>query len=373
MKKLLSLFLISAVLCCGCMQVETGTFTEEVPSLDAAAVLTSIEEGMDVFIDENFDAYFWYMNDEEYTALMDDYYGEYSGIGVTMMFSLEMEYPLITSVNKDSPAFEAGIQVGESIVAVNGEDVAGWSSDVVASKIKGEAGTDVVVTIRSEEGAERQLTLTRRKLSAYSVEERLIDDYPQLAYIAINSFTDKTDEEFAAEWKRITAERDIKGLIIDLRNNGGGTLSACVNLAANFLNYGDPVLYQKTSDGTYAETARGGLGIELPVVILQNEYSASASEVFLGAMLDHKKAVSVGTTSYGKGITQTIITLLSGRGYRYTASLYYTPSMFSLHGVGITPTYELELSEACTSQAFYDADYKLDNQLAKAIELLTTE
>ena len=372
MKKIITLLIFIAVLCCGCLQTETGVYEETVP-IRADAVLASVAEGMENFIIDNYDAYFWYMDDEEYNTLMEDYYGEYSGIGVTMIFSKEDEYPLIASVNKDSPAQEAGITVGEYIKEVNGESVSGWSSELVASKIKGKAGTEVILTMIGTDGSERQVSITRRTIENYTAEERPIEDYPQIAYIAISSFSENTPAEFKALWQEINAEREIEGLIIDLRDNGGGSFPACLALAGYFIPEGEILVYQQTKNGMTHEVSEGGLSIDVPVVILQNEFSASASEVFLGAMLDYDRAVSVGMQSYGKGITQTIVTLLSGHGYRYTSSMYYTPSMFSLHGIGIAPDYEVYLSADCSYNDIYDANYEKDNQLAKAIELLTAQ
>lgn len=361
--------MLMLTLLCGCMDIESGAY-EKQGNIAAVQVLATAETGMDSFFAENADDYFWYMNEKEYADLMESYYGEYDGIGITMLAVKDKSYPLITAVSRNSPAKEQGLKVGEYIKSVNGEDIADWSLDDISDKVRGKAGTEVIITVEDTEGKERQVRLTRRKIENYSVETRELEGYPQIAYIAISTFSENTPGEFRELWQELLKERKIEGLIIDLRDNSGGSFPASINLASYFIPKGEPVVYQKTRKGLIYEESKGSMSISQPVIILQNGYSASASEVFIGAMHDYEIASTVGELSYGKGITQTIISMLSGNGYRYTASMYYTPNMFSLHGVGLTPDYEIPINEECGYEDIIAADYSKDNQLAKAIELL---
>ncbi|MCL2817292.1 MAG: S41 family peptidase [Clostridiales bacterium] len=353
--------------CAAQPQPETG---EKGRPIDAAFVARAVDEALAVMIEENFDAYAWYLTAEEYQRMQEDIEGSFGGIGVYMNILPGEEYPLIVSVMSGQPAEKAGVLAGDRIIAVDRQDVAGQGTEAVSAKVRGEKGTVVTLLLLGEDGKEREVRITRQEIQAVSVTGREIPGHPNIAYIAISSFTYNTPGEFRDVFEKMTRERQIDALIIDLRNNPGGSLSACLDIASLFVPKNGTLITMKTANGPVSEKSGGGRKITIPVVCLQNGGSASASEVLTGALLDHGIAVSVGEKSYGKGITQQVVPLKNKRALRYTNSKYLTPSGFSLHGVGLSPTYEVVLNPGVGLADIEKADPAVDNQLAKAIEVL---
>ncbi|MCD7806091.1 MAG: S41 family peptidase [Lachnospiraceae bacterium] len=306
------------------------------------------------------DVYSTYYTIEETEELLESTEGVYYGIGAYVQQDSETGYVKITGVIEGTPAQEAGFQAGDVIYAVDGEDVLGMDSSQVVALIKGDEGTWVTVTVlRGEELLD--IDVQRRKIETVTVTYELLED--DMAYIQLTEFDDVTVEQFEEALDQLQAD-GARGLILDLRDNPGGSLYSVVEIADMMLGEG-LILYTEDKEGNREEYSSGAeRELELPIVLLVNENSASAAEVLTGALKDHRKATVVGTTTFGKGIVQTVRTLTDGSTVKLTTSAYYTPSGVNIHGTGITPDVEVEL----------DVDAYLedgtDNQLEKAVETL---
>lgn len=324
------------------------------------------------------DPYSVYYNADDYKALQDSTSGSYSGIGAMLSQNKTTGLCTIVKVFEGSPAIEAGMKPGDVVYKVGDTLVAGESLDVLVSNyIKGEEGTDVQITVyRADTDTYVDMTLTRRKIEVPTVEYKMLAD--NVGYVAVSEFDAITVEQFENAIDQLE-NQGMKQMVIDLRSNPGGMLDSAVSMVDYILpddmkdfEKGDGktlIVYtaDKNGDGdTY--TASDGHAVDMPIAILVNENSASASEVFTGALKDYKKAVVVGTTSYGKGIVQNLIPLGDGSAIKITTAHYYTPSGFDLHGKGIDPDVEVELDENLKSQAVVTPEE--DNQVQAAVRAL---
>jgi len=364
---------ILCLLCIGFILVFSGCFAQETgsnyqgESIDPYVFSSSINEDVPNFLAERFDNYSAYFTEQEFNDLVDDYLGYYSGVGIYM--TQDTNNTIVFGVMRGQPAAEAGIQTGDIILAVDGKSVAGMDMDMVASLVKGQEDTEVTLRVIHPVGTQEDITITRRTIEVKSVEGCFLEDYPGIAYISIYDFTENTPIEFTQVYQDLLKKGEIKGIILDLRNNGGGSLGASLNIASAFVPKGQVVFWQKKSDSTDSYTSKDGSMSNIPVVALQNGGSASASEVLIGALRDNGIAQTVGEKTYGKGITQAIISLDSGAALRYTESRYLTPNKYDLNGKGLEPDYQVSLSNMVASD-IYSLDPAKDAQLKKAIEVM---
>jgi carboxyl-terminal processing protease len=345
----------------------------EGPSIDALSVGKKVDAASEIFLENTADRYGAYFEPDEYQNFLNSYYGSYGGIGVYLTQG-EDGRTMIISVMPGRPADGAGILAGDIILAVDGEDVTEMDTDFIVTKIKGEAGTEVKLTVEREDGEKKQISLYRDTIEVTSVEGNFLPadkaGADGIAYIQIYDFTEKTVGQFVTLFNELSQEKDIEGIIFDLRNNGGGSFNAAIQMAEYFIAEDEVVVAQKKRDGTEYTYSNGGQLIGLPVVTLQNGYTASASEVMIGALKDHNAAQVVGDLSYGKGITQLILKLSSGAGLRFTESRYLTPSGYDLHGVGIYPDIYAGIEPPVTLEQIRSQDPAEDAQLAAAINAL---
>ncbi len=321
----------------------------------------TLEDGVfQGLLDSLGDVYSTYYTVEETEELLESTEGVYYGIGAYVQQDSETGYVKITGVIEGTPAEEAGFQAGDVIYAVDGEDVLGMDSSQVVALIKGDEGTWVTVTVlRGDELLD--IDVQRRKIETVTVTYELLED--NIAYIQLTEFDDVTVEQFEEALDQLEAD-GAQGLLLDLRDNPGGSLYSVVEIADMLLGEG-LILYTEDKDGSREEyTSDAERELDLPIVLLVNENSASAAEVLTGALKDHGKAIVVGTTTFGKGIVQTVRTLSDGSTVKLTTSAYYTPNGVNIHGTGITPDVEVELD---TDAYLEDGT---DNQLEKAIETL---
>ena len=325
------------------------------------------------------DPYSTYYTEEDFQELMENSIeGEYCGIGAMISQNRTTGLCTIVKVFEGSPALEAGMQPGDIIYKVGETMVASESLDVLVNNyIKGEEGTPVKITVyRADKDEYVDLTVKRRKIEVPTVEHRMMDG--NIGYIAVSEFDIITVEQFEAAVDELQ-KNGMEGLIIDLRSNPGGVLDGAVKMA-DYLLPDDISKYDKGEGKTLivytadknekgdVYTASDKHELDLPMVILINGDSASASEVFTGAMKDYDRATVVGTTSYGKGIVQNLIPLGDGSAIKITTAHYYTPSGFDLHGKGIEPDVAVELDEKLKTQAVVKPEE--DNQIQKAVEVL---
>ena len=300
-----------------------------------------------------------YMDPEEFEMANESLEGEYEGIGAWV--DITGDYVEIISPMRGSPAAEAGLQPNDQVIGINGEDVTGVPGDLVLNRILGPAGTDVTLTIQRN-GETFEVTITRQNIIVPTVESEILEG--NLGYVALYTYGDNTTEQLRASLTDLL-EQDPEGLILDLRDNGGGYLNTAIQVVSEFIGEG-VVMYEEYGDGeTYSYDAiPGGLATEIPLVILVNGGTASASEITAGAIQDYDRAPLVGTTTYGKGSVQTWVTLEDNAGgVRVTIARWLTPDGRQISEAGLEPEYIVEM----TAEDFEEGR---DPQLDKAIEVL---
>lgn len=315
------------------------------------------------------DPYTCYYTAEEFDALMESTTGTYYGIGAVVQQDVRTMYITIVKPYVDGPAYNAGMLPGDIIYMVDGVDVTGMDIDQVVTMMKGPEGTIVKVTVvRDGEAEPVELTITRGKIEIETIEYEMLDN--KIGLITISSFDEPTPKQFKEGIEELK-KQGMQGLIIDLRDNGGGLLDAVVEMLDYLLPKG-MIVYTEDKYGQrdeYRGTDKDVL--ELPMVVMINGNSASASEIFAAAMQDYEAATLVGTTSFGKGIVQTILPLSDGTAVKITISKYYTPKGVCIHGTGVTPDIEVDLKEELKQLVIIPHDQ--DNQLNMAIDTLLKE
>ena len=291
--------------------------------------------------------------------------GNYVGIGIYMAANTEKNTIEILMPIKGSPAEEAGILAGDTIVSVDGIKYTGEDIDIAADRIKGEQGSKVKLEILRKQEL-KTFEIMRRKVVTNPVESRKLEN--NIGYIQITSFDEDTANGFRTEYENLK-NQGIASLIIDLRNNGGGLVDATLEIADYIVPKGKELLITVDKEQKEEiEKAEQDVLIDMPIVVLINENSASASEILAGALKDLDEATIVGTKSYGKGVIQQFITLRNGSGLKITTHEYYTPNRNKINGVGIQPDEIVKLPESVISPLYVTEDK--DTQLQKAIEIL---
>ena len=310
------------------------------------------------------DPYSEYYSAEELVRIMEETEGVYYGIGAYVSMDAETKLPKISGVIENTPAEEAGLRSNDLIYEVEETSVYGITLSEVVSLIKGEEGTKVKLTlIREGESDYVELLVERRKVEAPTVNFEMMED--GMAYIQIVEFADVTVDQFA-EALAMAKGSSMKGLILDLRANPGGSLDAVVEIARMLLPEG-MIVYTEGKSGVHQEyTCDGTRRLQTPLTVLVDMNSASASEILAGAIKDHGIGTLVGTTTFGKGIVQQIIPYSDGSAVKLTISSYFTPNGNNIHGVGIAPDIECEFD----GEAYYNTENPVDNQLEKAKEVL---
>lgn len=311
------------------------------------------------------DPYSVYYSSEELEEIQMSTEGIYYGIGAYISKGATDEFCTISGIIENTPAEEAGLREGDILYQIDGVLAAGMDTTEVVSLIKGEEGTTVTLTIvREGEADYLEILVERRQIESPTVSFEMMEN--NIAYIQITEFDDVTEHQFKDALTEARA-MGMKGLIIDLRSNPGGNLSTVCEVARMVLPKG-MIVYTEDKYGKRDEyTSDGKNKLEVPAVVLVNEYSASASEILAGAMKDHGVATIMGTTTFGKGIVQRIISFSDGSAVKLTVSKYYTPSGNDIHEKGVEPDIEVVFD----SQAYYENN--IDNQLDEAHKLLMTK
>lgn len=304
-----------------------------------------------------------YMDPEQNKMLNTQLQGEEQYTGIGAWVDTTSEYLTIISPMPGSPAEKAGLRPEDKIIAVDGEDMTGIDGELVRKKVIGPAGSTVRLTIAREGQEPFDVTLERASITVPSIEARMLED--NIAYVRLFTFGDKTAEDLKTALEDLS-EKNPSGIILDLRYNGGGYLETAIDVASQFIDDG-VIMYEEYGDGTRKTyEARGnGLTTDLPMVVLVNEGSASASEIVAGAIQDRQRGSLVGVKSYGKGSVQLPTELKDdGGAVRITIARWLTPNGRTIHQTGLDPDYVVEITEE-------DQAANRDPQLDKAIELLT--
>lgn len=329
--------------------------------IDTEAMEAGAYKGM---IEALGDPYSTYYTAEELTDLMQQTQGIYYGIGAGVSLDTVTTYPKIIKVYEGTPAEEAGLREDDIIYEVEGETTYGLDLTEVVSRIKGDEGTWVNLTIyRDGEADYLSIDVQRRKVNTPTVEFEMLDE--EIAYIQIAEFDDVTVDQFA-EALAMARGNNMKGLTLDLRSNPGGSLDAVVEISRKILPKG-LIVYTEDKYGKRNEYSCDGTNqLEVPLVVLINGNSASASEILSGAIKDYGIGTLVGTTTYGKGIVQSVMPMSDGSAVKLTISSYFTPNGNNIHGIGIEPDIECIFD----GEVYYNNPDRPDNQLEKAKEVL---
>ena len=311
------------------------------------------------------DPYTEYMTKEEMEEFTQDTMGNFVGIGIYMTKDTEKDAIVVISPIKDSPAYKAGILPGDIISKVDDVEYKAEDLSVVANKIKGESGSKVKLEI-IRDGKTLNFEVQREKIKINHVENKVLNG--NIGYLKLNTFDEGCSDEFKQKYEELK-KQNIKSLIIDLRNNGGGIVDEAISIAEMMSEKDETLLItvDKNQNKEITKSKEQKI-IDIPIVLLVNENSASASEILAGALKDNGKAKLVGTKTYGKGVIQELITLTDGSGLKITTEEYYTPKENKINKIGIEPDVEVKLPSELTNSL--EIEEAKDVQLQKAIELL---
>lgn len=311
------------------------------------------------------DPYTYYLSADSLAEQVEKNSGHFVGIGVEI-YAGDDGYIVVSSVTPGGPAEAAGILAEDKITEVDGESITGKTAADVSALVKGEEGTDVTLTIfRESTGEVLEKTVTRQDIQVQTVSWRMMDD--DIGYISITNFRENTHNQFKEALDTLEAE-GMEKLVLDLRNNTGGLVKSAHEIGEELLPEGIMV-YTMDKEGNREDTLCDDVYNDVPMVVLVNGNSASAAEILAGAIQDTGRGELIGTTTFGKGLVQRLFTLPDGSGLNVTIQKYYTPNGTSIHGVGITPDYEVELPEEYAQQTNIPAE--ADTQLQKAVEVLS--
>lgn len=335
--------------------IDKNFYFEEDDQSKQDGIIKGYLEGLD-------DPYSVYYTQEEYASFMEDTEGEYVGVGVQVSQAVDTKIITVVKVF-DGPAKEAGIEAEDVITEVNGEDISDQDIDAVVDKIKGEEGTEVTITVyRSSDGKDHEYTMPRQKVENPTVEYKMLAD--NIGYIEVSSFYEVTGQQYIAAVEDLTSQ-GMEGLVVDLRGNGGGLLDIAVDMLDYMLPEGK-IVYTEDKDGNVTSEYKSTDEEQFtkPLAVLVNGYSASASEIFAGAIKDYGIGTLVGTNTFGKGIVQRVFPLDDGSAVKLTIAKYFTPNGNDIHKIGIKPDIEVEFD----AEAYKKSEGKKDNQLDAAVD-----
>lgn len=320
------------------------------------------------------DPYTQYYTKEEFSKLMESIDGRYKGIGVLVQASKEGLIKVV-QVFDDSPAKEAGMKAGDYITKVEGKEFTADQMEEAVALMKGDEDTTVNITIKrisddKPEGEDIDLKVDRRDVRVDTVDESIKEvDGKKIGYIHIKSFDDVTKEDFEKSYKKLK-DGGIEGLVLDLRNNPGGSLDVCLDIADKFLDEGTIVTTKDKKGNVVTEESDAEMD-DIPMTVLVNENSASASEILSGALKDRKRAKVIGEKTFGKGIVQKLFPLNDGSGAKITISEYHTPSGAKINKIGVSP--DIEATNDNPDLEIKEENLDKDSQYQKALEELLKE
>ena len=312
------------------------------------------------------DRYTYYMPEENLEQYLENANGNFDGVGIEVYTTQEGEVT-VSRVMEGQPAEKAGMQEGDVIIGVDGEDMRGKLISDVAAKIRGKAGTKVTIQVlRKSTDETLEMTMERAVVVMESVSHRMING--NIGYISISGFKENTYDQFKTVLDALQ-EKGMQGLVLDLRDNPGGLVKSVYHIGEELLPEGTMV-YTMDKQENREDLECDGEYLDIPLVVLVNENSASASEILAGAVKDTERGTLVGMQTFGKGLVQRLFTLPDGSGLNVTIQKYYTPKGTSIHGVGVTPDEKVQLPEKYLTTALTDIPEAEDPQLQKALEVM---
>ena len=343
--------------------VQANIDADYLGEIDENKILESTVKGYVAGLEDEYSEYFTKEELEEYKS--NNIEGAYVGIGVYIIQDVENNAIRVIAPISESPAEEAGIRPGDYIVKIDGEEVTGEDIEEASNKMKGEEGSKVKLQIlRGEETID--LEVERKNVKVNHVESEIYED--KIGYLKIASFDENCSVEFEEKLEELQS-KNIESLIIDLRNNGGGIVDEALSIADLFTDKDATLLIMKDKDGNEeVRKSKTDKKVDLPVIVLTNENTASASELLVGVLKDYNIATSVGTVTFGKGVIQELLTLPDESGLKITTNEYYTPNGNKINKIGIEPDEKVELPDEYKNVLSVPKDK--DTQLNKAIELL---
>lgn len=327
----------------------------------------TLQEGLYAGLFDNLDVYSQYYTADEAKQLFEtNVSGTYCGIGASLQQDAETKIVTVMHVYDGSPAQESGLKEGDVIVSADDYDASSMDLSEFITHVRGEEDTQVhLVIARSGESENLEFDITRKNLVLPTVTSKMLKN--NTGYIQVTEFTEHTTEQFE-EALQTLQDQGMTALIVDLRSNPGGMLTSVCSMLDDILPKGLLVYTEDRSGNREDYNSTDDKSLDLPLAVLVNGNSASASEIFAGAIQDRKAGTIVGTTTYGKGVVQSILSLKDGSAFKLTTSRYFTPNGTCIQGIGITPDVELEYEFTGPEDATYSVDY--DNQIQKALEIL---
>ncbi len=313
-------------------------------------------------VDSLDDPYSKYLDAKTWKDLWERLDAKFGGIGVYVLQDNDGRLKIVSPI-KGTPAYKKGLKHGDIIIRINGKSAVNMDDDDAVHLMRGEPGTQLVLGIyRESDHSEHDFRIVREIIKVPSVEAQLIEGVPEIGYIKLSQFHSRSAEEINESLNQFIEKDHVKGLILDLRNNGGGDFDVSIDIASIFLDGKDVVSVVDREGNKTIHRATGGK-IDLPLVLLVNGDSASASEILAGALKDNKRALLVGEKTYGKGLVQTVFPLRDGGALKLTTQKYFTPDGTDINEIGINPDYVVK----------NDPNSLKDLQLEKAVEIMKTK
>ena len=323
-----------------------------------------VEGAIDGMVDSLGDRYSAYLDREKFRELQEHIQGTFGGLGIYV--GMRDERITVISPIEGTPGERIGIRGGDVIISINDLPTVNMTLDEAVEQMRGEPGTEVKVAIeRPGRDTPIEYTVVREIIDVPAVKGELLEEHQDIAYMRIAMFASNTDEAFTKEFQALR-EKGFKGLIIDLRNNPGGDLNSVVNIARHLMSEGPVVHIVNNRGQKNTLMARGAEAIDVPLVVLINEGSASASEILAGAVRDTGIGTLIGKNTFGKGVVQNVYFLSEGAGLKLTTSKYLTPNELDIHGTGIAPDIEINLPEYLPNQE----EPLQDTQFERAVEYI---
>ncbi|ABI67599.1 S41 family peptidase [Syntrophomonas wolfei] len=310
-------------------------------------------------VDSMQDPYSKYLDKQTWKDLRERLEAEFGGIGVYVLQDNEGRLKIVSPI-KDTPAYREGVKHGDIILRINNKSALNMSTDDAVHLMRGDPGTQLLLGVyRESDKKEYDFRIIREIINVPSVEDKIISEKPRIGYIGLNQFHSRSAEEMKESIDELLEEKKVEGLILDLRNNGGGDFDASIAIASIFLD-GQEVVSVVDRKGNKTVHKAGHGKLDIPLVVMVNGDSASASEILAGALQDNKRALLVGDKTYGKGLVQTVYPLGNGGALKLTTQKYFTPDGTDINEIGITPDFPVK----------NEANSEEDRQLQKALEIV---